>query len=154
MIWPWNDSYLTDSNVFSYILTAFLTVFTVRPTKPPPPPRSLPPAAKLQQSPAKSAAVQLPENGDSLDGPKESNSSTSGDDNYEPVNFSAPECDHHGSPEMARLTSMQYCGSETESETYPTIRFGDDVSFIMRLLYFRLKKFNLFQWGDKNAVEF
>jgi len=47
---------------------------------------------------------------------------------YDPVNFSAPECDLHSSPEMARLTSMQYCGSETESDIYPTIQFGDDVS--------------------------
>lgn len=44
------------------------------------------------------------------------------------VNFSAPECDR-GSPEMARLASLQYCGSETESEIYPpAIQFGDDVS--------------------------
>ncbi|VVC35387.1 Hypothetical protein CINCED_3A024933 [Cinara cedri] len=100
--------------------------YPVRPTKPPPPPRSLPPVVKLPTSPARPAAVRPPEVGDHLDGSKTCNSNGSGDDNYEPVNFSAPECDHHGSPEMARLTSMQYCGSETESETYPTIRFGDD----------------------------
>lgn len=97
-----------------------LDLFAARPTKPPPPPRSLPPVAG-HKSPAPSADRQLGEapiaSGDS-----------SASDSYEPVNFSAPECDRHGSPETARLTSMQYCGSETESEIYPAIQFGDDVS--------------------------
>lgn len=61
---------------------------------------------------------------------KTCDSSTS-DETYEPINYSAPECDH-SSPEMARLTSMQYCGSETESEIYPVIQFGDDVSFLLQ----------------------
>ncbi|XP_025201211.1 verprolin [Melanaphis sacchari] len=90
-----------------------------RPTKPPPPPRSLPPVTKL---PLKS--VPSTEIADYPDAPKTCDSSAS-DETYEPVNFSAPECDH-SSPEMARLTSMQYYGSETESDIYPTIQFGDD----------------------------
>ncbi|CAH1722268.1 unnamed protein product [Aphis gossypii] len=90
-----------------------------RPTKPPPPPRSLPPVAKL---PLKS--IPSTEITDYPDTPKTCDSSAS-DEAYEPVNFSAPECDH-SSPEMARLTSMQYYGSETESDIYPTIQFGDD----------------------------
>lgn len=95
---------------------------SVRPTKPPPPPRGLPPVVKL---PFKSAPCT--EITDYPGEPKTCDSSAS-DETYEPVNFSAPECDH-SSPEMARLTSMQYYGSETESEIYPTIQFGDDVSY-------------------------
>ncbi|XP_003245407.1 uncharacterized protein LOC100571586 [Acyrthosiphon pisum] len=92
----------------------------VRPTKPPPPPRSLPPVVKLQLK----SSVPSTEITDYPEAPKTCDSSAS-DEAYEPVNFSAPECDH-SSPEMARLTSMQYYGSETESEIYPTIQFGDD----------------------------
>lgn len=93
-----------------------------RPTKPPPPPRSLPPVTKLVMKSLPSAEIT-----DYLDAPKTCDSSTS-DETYEPVTYLAPECDH-SSPEMARLTSLQYCGSETESEIYPTIQFGDDVSY-------------------------
>lgn len=109
--------------------------FAARPTKPPPPPRSLPPVAKppLPKSPHPSSAAldrDRPDN-DDVDAPKTCDDSCSASDEAcEPVNFSAPECDH-SSPEMARLTSLQYCGSETESEIYPTIQFGDDVSALV-----------------------
>lgn len=118
--------------VYSNVVFDYVNFFStiVRPSKPPPPPRSLPPVAKVP--PKSSSAVTSEEIisiADYLDTPKTCDSSAS-DETYEPVNFSAPECDH-SSPEMARLTSMQYYGSETESEIYPTIQFGDDVSIII-----------------------
>ncbi|XP_050543394.1 uncharacterized protein LOC126906693 [Daktulosphaira vitifoliae] len=89
-----------------------------RPSKPPPPPRSHPPTP---QTTAVKNNLKLTEYCD--DASKTCDSSTS-DEIYEQINYSAPECDH--SSEMAQLTSMQYCGSETESEIYPVIQFGDD----------------------------
>jgi len=112
---------------------------SVRPTKPPPPPRSLPPVAKLPLK-LSTEITDYPE------APKTCDSSAS-DEAYEPVNFSAPECDH-SSPEMARLTSMQYYGSETESEIYPTIQFGDDVSY--DLVYYHSN--NIVQTDSSNAL--
>lgn len=99
----------------------FFFFFVVRPTKPPPPPRSLPPITKLPLKTVPSAEII-----DYPDAPKTCDSSTS-DETYEPINFSAPECDH-SSPETTGPTSIQYYGSETESEIYPAIQFGDDVS--------------------------